>query len=76
MQFVQQLRRAGAIRVIVPQEAIVKDGEETYADALVVTLPSEPAARERVWKLCRAELEREGVEPDGNAPDQVLLWWD
>jgi hypothetical protein len=76
MQFVQQLRRAGAVRVIVPQEAIVNDGEETYADALVVTLPTEPVARERVWKLCRGELEREGVRPDKVAPDQVLLWWD
>ena len=64
------------MRVIVPQESIVKEGDESYADALVVTLPKEPAARERVWKLCRQELEREGVSPDNDAPDQVLLWWD
>jgi hypothetical protein len=77
LQFVQQLYNAGAVRVIVPQTAIRKDDVETYADALVVTLPSDPAKRERVWKLCAQELRREGEKPgDSTTESHVLLWWD
>lgn len=77
LQFVQQLYAAGAVRVIVPQASIRKDDIETYADSLVVTLPSDPAKRERVWKLCAQELRREGENPgDSASEDHVLLWWD
>ena len=77
IHFVQQLYSAGAARVIVPLGAIQKDDVETYADSLVVTLPSDPAKRQRVWSLCARELEREG-EKAGDSPgdNQVLLWWD
>ncbi len=77
MQFVEQLYRAGAARVIVPQPAIRSDEIETYADALVVTLPTDPTKRDRVWKLCAQELKRGGENPGDNATqDHVLLWWD
>ncbi len=77
IRFVQQLYGAGAQRVIVPAATIQNDGEETYADALVVTLPADPAKRQSVWKLCAQELRREGGKPADQAnEDQVLLWWD
>lgn len=80
LQFAQQLYRAGAVRVIVSQASIRSDEVETYADSLVVTLPSDPAKRDRVWKLCAQELRREGERVDDTAPasphDHVLLWWD
>jgi hypothetical protein len=77
IQFVQQLYSAGAARVIVPLAAIRKDDVETYADSLVVTLPSDSVKRERVWKLCAQELKRAGEKPaDSAGQDHVLLWWD
>lgn len=77
VRFVQQLYSAGAERVVVPLASISDDGVEIYADALVVTLPADAVKRERVWKLCAQELNREGGKPAG-APDEdrVLLWWD
>ena len=77
ISFVQQLYRAGAVRVVVPQESIQADGEEKYADAVVVTLPEDAAKRDQVWKLCARELAREGAEPpDSTTEKLVLLWWD
>ncbi|MGD9723990.1 MAG: hypothetical protein AB7O59_21540 [Pirellulales bacterium] len=76
-RFVQQLYSAGAKRVIVPLGTIQDDGEEVYADSLLVTLPEDPAARRRVWTLCVRELERMGESPTGEPDDdRVLLWWD
>lgn len=77
VQFVKKLYQAGAARVIVPIPAIQSDEVETYADAIVVSLPSDPAQRDRVWKLCAEELERAGENPaDSAAEDHVLLSWD
>jgi len=77
IRFVQQLYSAGAVRVIVPAATIQNDGEETYADALVVTLPTDPAKRQSVWKLCEQELRREGWKPaEQSNEERVLLWWD
>ena len=56
VQFVQQLYSAGAARVIIPLPAIQSDEVETYADSVVVSLPTDPAKRDRVWKLCAEEL--------------------
>jgi hypothetical protein len=77
LEFVRQLYKAGAVRVIVPEVNITKVSVETYADALVVTLPAEPDKRARVWRLCSAELAREGAnhEDDPNE-NRVFLWWD
>jgi len=77
VHFVEQLYSAGAARVIVPLSAIQSDEVETYADAIVVSLPSDPTKRDRVWKLCADELKRSGDNPaDTPALDHVLLWWD
>jgi hypothetical protein len=77
VRFVKQLYAAGATRVIVPQESITDDDVEVYADALVVTLPMDEAKRERVWKLCAAEIERETGESAGSPEgSHVFLWWD
>ena len=76
-KFVEQLYRAGARRVIVPRPTITDDGVEVYADGLVVTLPTDPARRQRVWELCAQELRRVGERPTANpTEDDVLLWWD
>ena len=76
IRFVDELYRAGAVRVVVPEEAI-DDGIEVYADSLVVIMPSDPEKRRRVRALCDREIRREGFDPreDGDA-DQVYLWWD
>ena len=77
MSFVQELYRAGAKRVVVPNDSITDDGVEVYADALVVTLPDDPAKRDRVWKLCAREIAREGERPPASTDEKhVLLWWD
>jgi hypothetical protein len=77
IRFVQELYRAGAERVVVPADSITDDGVEVYADALVVTLPSDPQKRQRVWKLCAREIERSGEDPgDGTEEKHVFLWWD
>ncbi|MBI2823155.1 MAG: hypothetical protein HYX69_00530 [Planctomycetia bacterium] len=78
VRFVQQLYSAGAANVIVPMAAIQNDGVEIYADSLVVTLPTDPAKRDRVWKLCAQELRREGdkVADKPGSEEHVLLWWD
>jgi hypothetical protein len=77
IQFVKSLYGAGAARIIVPQTTIQSDEIETYADSIVVSLPSDPAKRDRVWQLCAEELRREGDAPDkAPADEHVLLWWD
>jgi hypothetical protein len=77
IQFVQQLYHAGAARVIIPLATIQSDEFETYADSVVVSLPSDPVKRDRVWRLCAEELKRAGENPpDSPDEDPVLLWWD
>lgn len=83
VKYVEALYAAGAAKVVVPNDTI-RDDEETvmgeggpYADALVVTLPSDPELRKSVVDLCRAELRREGFDsPDVAAAPQIYLWWD
>lgn len=83
LNFVKSLYAAGAETVFVSQETITDDPDTLaieggpYADALVVKLPKEPAARQRVEELCRRELQREGLGLDeGSTGDTVFLWWD
>jgi hypothetical protein len=77
LSFVQELYRAGAVKVVVPNDSITDDGVEIYADSLVVTLPDDPAKRQRVWKLCAAEIARLGERPPETTDEKhVLLWWD
>jgi hypothetical protein len=81
IRFVESLYAAGAVRVIVNQDNIVDEGGgDFYADALVVLLPEDPAARARVVKICKQESDREEGEVSDDADwetgDCVFLWWD
>jgi hypothetical protein len=75
VEFVQQLYRAGATRVIIPLAAIQSDEAETYADAVVVSLPPDSAKRDGVWRLCAEELRRIGEDPDDSPDDDLVLLW-
>jgi hypothetical protein len=60
IQFVEALYSAGAAKIIVNQENIVDEGGgDLYADALVVQLPQDPAARRRVVAIGKRESDRE-----------------
>jgi hypothetical protein len=77
IRFVKLLYDKGALRVIVPEDVIRNDDVEVYADALVVTLSSDPSRRDAVWRICAPEIERQGGKPAaGAAEDRVFLWWD
>lgn len=77
VRFVKKLYDAGAEKVLIPQDSIHADEYETYADALVVTLPDDPERRARVLELCAPEIARQGGSPDELAGEnQVYLWWD
>ncbi len=77
INFVKKLYDAGAVRVVVPEASITADEVETYADALVVTLPDDAAKSERVWKICAEEIRRQGENPESTKGEkQIFLWWD
>ncbi len=78
IRFVEELYAAGAEKVVVPEDSI-RDEEEDgpYADALVVTMPADPAKRKQVFDICAKELKREGINPKTVKNDDVIyLWWD
>lgn len=77
VRFVKQLYAAGATEVLVPDDAIVPEGDQEYADALVVKLPDDETERQRVLDVCAPELAREGGSVDEVGQEtQVYLWWD
>jgi hypothetical protein len=77
VKFVKKLYAAGATEVLVPDDAIVAEGETKYADALVVKLPEDATRRQQVLDLCAPELAREGASVDEIGQEtQVYLWWD
>ena len=83
LEFVDELYRAGAERVIVPRTCLQDDADTIkleggpYADCLSVFLPKDPNKKSAVLQLCRREIEREGFDPDeGSVEDFVFLWWD
>ena len=83
LEFVDELYRAGAERVIVPITCRQDDPDTIkleggpYADCLSVFLPKDPDKKSAVLQLCRREIEREGFDPDeGSVEDFVFLWWD
>lgn len=83
LEFVDELYRAGAERVIVPRTCLQDDADTIkleggpYADCLSVFLPKDPDKKSSVLQLCRREIEREGFDPDeGSVDDFVFLWWD
>src|SRR5262249_12567274 len=80
LRFVERLYAAGAQRVISPASAIQEDEAGPYADALVVFLPPEGPARERVIWMCAVAMGRamgqQELDPEeyvGTKP--VYLWW-
>lgn len=80
IRFVEALYAAGATKVIVNDEDVVDEGGELYTDALVVYLPGDPAAHDRVVILCRQEIDREAGRSseieDWGEVEVVRLWWD
>lgn len=81
IRFVESLYAAGASKVIVNEENIVDEGGgDLYADALVVLLPQDRAARARVVAICKPEADREdGVissDEEWETGECVFLWWD
>ncbi|HJQ78798.1 MAG TPA: SMI1/KNR4 family protein [Lacipirellulaceae bacterium] len=74
-EFVDELYRLGATKVLVPETSIQKDDGGPYADALVVELPADAALCAAVCLRCEKELDvREPLDP--NDPNPVYLWWD
>jgi hypothetical protein len=74
-EFVEELYRLGATKVLIPETSIQKDDGGPYADALVVELPEDAAARAAVCLRCEQELDvQEPLDPNDLNP--VYLWWD
>jgi hypothetical protein len=77
LRFVEMLKAAGAVKVIVPDEAIVVDEDGPYADALVVYLPADPQRRKALREMCNIEIVRSHGDPaDQKNADAMLLWWE
>jgi hypothetical protein len=75
-RFVEELYTAGATRVIIAETNIQpEDDLGPYADAVVVFLPADRAAREAVCRRCERELEEPEPIDDADA-NPVFLWWD
>ena len=84
IEFVEKLYAKGANKVMIA-EGCIRDAPETiklekgsYADGLVVQLPSDKEKRERVLKLCKSECdyEFEGSLEDEIVADRLFMWWD
>jgi hypothetical protein len=56
IRFVTQLYDAGAEKVIIPEDTIEDEPDGPYADALVVTLPTDPVKRKQVIAICKKEV--------------------
>jgi hypothetical protein len=83
VRFVEALYSSGARLVIVPAESINSDDDFVkgeggpYADALLVSLPTDEDKRRAVIALCQKELKREGFKlEEGMSNEQIYLWWD
>jgi hypothetical protein len=80
-EFINELLRLGAKQVYVAdpmeEESRIKREGGPYADALIVELPQDKAARSALFKVFAAEAKREGFDPEPDrGQSQVLLWWD
>ena len=79
LNFVQDLYQNGAERVVVSPPAIRPEpaaGGE-YADALVIKLPNDAAAKEKVIAIGQKEAARDGLELGSETNDGLMfLWWD
>lgn len=75
--FVADLYRAGATKVVIAVESIRTEAQGLYADAIRVALPSDSSARSALIELVNQEAENEGYDPEeDNGQASVYLWWD
>jgi hypothetical protein len=75
-RFVEELYAAGARRVLIAGDSIQdEDDGGPYADAIVVLLPTDAAARAAVCRRCERELD-EPETIDADDPNPIFLWWD
>ena len=76
-RFVQMLYAAGAKNVIIPNEAIDRDEQGPYADAMVVFLPEDSLRKNALRAICNQEIIRSHGDPkDQETQDAMLLWWE
>lgn len=81
LAFVDQLYALGAVKVFVDGIYQEPDASQRsagpYADSLVIILPDDTAARQKLFALAAAEAEREGFKPERDrGQSKLLLWWD
>lgn len=79
LNFVESLYQEGAVQVVVSPQAIRAEPEAhgSYADALVIKLPDDAPAKEKVIAIGKKEAAREGMELGPEADQGLLfLWWD
>ena len=79
--FIDSLYAAGADTVwvlnVAQDSALVADEGGPYADALLVRLPSDRAARSRLFAFGAREARHEGFDPDRDSGQRYLyFWWD
>lgn len=79
--FIDSLYALGADTVYVlnveQDSAWVQEEGGPYADALLIRLPAEQAARERLFSVNAREGRLEGFEPEPDRAQQYLyFWWD
>ena len=84
LAFVGRLYGAGAVKVTIPRDAIYDDERRireeggAYADAIVVTLPTEGSAREVLINIARQEALARGMAFDPTTDisrNNILIWW-
>jgi len=79
--FIDSLYAAGADTVwvlnVAQDSALVAAEGGPYADALLVRLPSDRAARSRLFAFGAREARHEGFDPDRDRGQRYLyFWWD
>lgn len=75
LEFVNEMYRAGASAVLVKE--IRQEAEGGYTDTLIVQLPDDKTAREKIFAISNLEARREGYSPETDSgQDELLLWWD
>ena len=79
--FIDSLYALGADTVYVlnveQDSAWVQEEGGPYADALLIRLPAEQAARERLFVVNAREARLEGFDPEPDRAQQYLyFWWD
>lgn len=79
LEFIEELYTAGAAAVLVPGDAVDPDDGAGFAhvDVLIVRLPGDPQARERILAITNREAHNQGLdEEEDEGQTDVRLWWD